>query len=236
MSSLILVRHGQASFFAKDYDRLSALGRQQSRELAKYWLSQAVDFDEVYCGPRRRHRETLAGLRETYARADVPWPADVTLPELDEHHLDQLVTTHREALGKRSPELRRLALALAHATEPADQHRRFQLLFEAVARQWVQGVPFEVEPWSEFRRRVHLAIDRIVQQAGRGRRVLVVTSVGPVTVALQRAMDCSDEVALATGWRLWNSSLTSFVFSRDRFTLDGFNAMPHLPEQQWTYR
>ena len=63
------------------------------------------------------------------------------------------------------------------------------------------------------------------------------TSVGPVTVAIQRAMNCDDLTALTTGWRVWNCSLTEFAFSGDRFTLDRFNALPHLPDpSEWTYR
>ena len=62
------------------------------------------------------------------------------------------------------------------------------------------------------------------------------TSVGPIAVSVQRALRCADDVALELGWRLWNGSLTEFVFSADRFTLDVFNALPHLARSDWTYR
>ena len=40
MSVLTLVRHGQASFFAADYDRLSPAGEGQARHLGDYWARQ----------------------------------------------------------------------------------------------------------------------------------------------------------------------------------------------------
>ena len=58
MSVLVLVRHGQASFSADDYDRLSPAGEAQARRLGDYWTRQAEVFDEVYVGPRRRQQQT----------------------------------------------------------------------------------------------------------------------------------------------------------------------------------
>ena len=41
-----------------------------------------------------------------------------------------------------------------------------------------------------------------------------------------------------TAWRIRNASLTTFVFDgKGRVTLDGFNALPHLPDPStWTFR
>ena len=58
MSSLTLVRHAQASFFADNYDQLSEQGESQSTALGNYWLAQDRRIDEVYVGPRARHQQT----------------------------------------------------------------------------------------------------------------------------------------------------------------------------------
>ena len=47
MSSLALVRHGQASLFADDYDILSPLGEAQARHLGDHWARRGEVFDEV---------------------------------------------------------------------------------------------------------------------------------------------------------------------------------------------
>ena len=64
MGTLYLVRHGQASFGAEDYDQLSDLGRQQSRQLGAYLQSRGLAFERVLTGSLRRHAQTLEGICE----------------------------------------------------------------------------------------------------------------------------------------------------------------------------
>ena len=47
MSLVYLVRHAQASFGARDYDRLSELGRQQARWLGDYFAGRGLRFARV---------------------------------------------------------------------------------------------------------------------------------------------------------------------------------------------
>lgn len=236
MSELILVRHGQASFFEDDYDKLSEHGREQARRLGEHWLAEHQDITEVFCGPRQRHLDTASIIGECYRQAGRPWPNATTRSELDEHHVDQLVMRHADSLSNQSEQLAELFEAFALATERKQRQHNFQRLFEAVAVRWLQGESFDIESWSEFQRRVNHVIDEITNSDHRGRRVAVFTSVGPISITVQRALACHDHVALNTGWRLWNCSLTDFVFSPGRFTLDRFNAVPHLPKRDWTYR
>ena len=72
MSSLFLVRHGQASFLERNYDKLSAKGEEQSRILGRYWAGLKIGFDRVYSGPRVRQRETARIVGETYQAAGLP--------------------------------------------------------------------------------------------------------------------------------------------------------------------
>ncbi len=54
---------------------------------------------------------------------------------------------------------------------------------------------------------------------------------------VQIATGCGDRAAFDMGWRVRNCSVTDFVFSPDRLTLDGFNALVHLEDSSlWTYR
>ena len=64
MGTLYLVRHGQASFGADDYDQLSALGRRQSVRLGEYLRSKGLSFDAVLTGTLRRHAQTWDGIAE----------------------------------------------------------------------------------------------------------------------------------------------------------------------------
>jgi broad specificity phosphatase PhoE len=66
----------------------------------------------------------------------------------------------------------------------------------------------------------------------------VFTSGGFIGTAVQLALDGPpDRMALEMSWRIRNCALTEFVFTRERLTLDGFNAVPHLEKPElWTYR
>ena len=71
---------------------------------------------------------------------------------------------------------------------------------------------------------------------GSGRRVAVFTSGGVIGAAVRQALDAPDRMAMEVNWRMRNCSLTEFVFTKDRFTLDSFNALPHLEDPAlWTY-
>ena len=238
MSSLVLVRHAQASFMEADYDQLSSHGEEQARKLGDHWRAQNHSFDQVYTGPRKRHKQTAEIVGARLQAGGVAWPNPVELPGLDENHVDQLIIHHHEALAAEFPHVGELAASFHAAKNSTERGRRAQALFETVARLWMaEEVSLGVETWPTFRDRVHSALKEIVAHNGGGQRVAVVTSVGPIMAALQRTLDCPQEVALATGWRVWNCSITECVFSGERFTLDSFNTLPHLPDRsEWTYR
>ena len=64
MPVVLLVRHGQASFGADDYDVLSEVGEQQSRVVGEELARRALRDPYVVSGSLRRQRDTasLAGL------------------------------------------------------------------------------------------------------------------------------------------------------------------------------
>ena len=69
------------------------------------------------------------------------------------------------------------------------------------------------------------------------RRVAVFTSGGPIGLAVQFAMKAPDRSFLEINWRVRNTSVTEFVFDRERVTLDSFNSIAHLADRAlWTYR
>ncbi len=235
MSTLVFVRHGQASLFSDDYDQLSETGEQQAQELGRYFARKQVGFEELYVGPRKRHRDTVA-LANRYCGS---LPASKEMREFDEHHVDQLVSDHLRELSRLFPYLTSLRDNFHNAHTTMDRQRAFARLFESVSILWVNDACplFGIESWAEFKQRVSTGIDRILSRSGSRRRVMVATSVGTIVAALHRALRCPDEVALGLGWRVWNCSLTAFEFTEDRFTLDRFNIMSHLDDPKlWTYR
>ena len=105
MGTLYLIRHGQASFGADDYDNLSDLGRQQSKRLGEYWKAKGLKFDAVLVGTLKRHAQTLDGLLEGLDTSANP----VQWPGLNEYDSAAVIATiHPEPLQKPdTPELYR---------------------------------------------------------------------------------------------------------------------------------
>jgi broad specificity phosphatase PhoE len=135
--------------------------------------------------------------------------------------------------------IRDLHTAFQSSSDSARKRATFQKLFEAVIGKWVDGaIPLPgVETWSEFCSRVNSGLTKFLVSAGRGERVAIVASGGPIAVAMQRALNLSPQHTLQVSWMSRNCSWTEFLYSKDRFTLSAFNVHPHLTESALlTYR
>ena len=239
MSMMTLVRHGQASFLAADYDRLSALGEEQSRLLGRYWGVHGYRFDAVYTGPRSRQQDTAKWIGESIRQAGSVWPDPVMLPGLDEYDLRGFVEHVAPALAATDSGFARLLEIDQMNTLPHERFRSFQAMFEKLLLHWQSETkPIDnVEPWPVFQQRVVSTIRQIQRNAPKSSHVAIITSGGLIGTAVQSVLAAPDRSALDLNWRVRNSSLTELVFTHDRLTLDSFNAVPHLPDpSQWTYR
>jgi broad specificity phosphatase PhoE len=129
--------------------------------------------------------------------------------------------------------------AFRAAKDPAARRRTFQKLFEAVIGKWVEGeIPSNsVESWRDFSARVDSGLSRFLRGGLANERVALFTSGGPIGLAVQRALDLSSRNALRVSWMAQNCSFSEFLYSSDRFTMNSFNAVPHLDDASLqTYR
>ena len=215
MGTLYLVRHGQASFGADDYDQLSPLGLQQAQRLGAHGLAHGQRFDTVLMGTLRRHAQTLDGI----AQGLPGLPAPQVLPSLDEYDSLALIRAiHTEPLQKpNTPELYR---------------HHFRLLCDAIA-QWMAGVisPQGMPSWEDF----SLGVRRVLDQVRRDhadQNVLLVSSGGPISTAVGEVLGTAPEVTIALNMRIRNSAVTEFSVSPKRLMLQTFNTLPHLHAQE----
>jgi broad specificity phosphatase PhoE len=242
MSNIILVRHGQASFLAQDYDRLCANGEAQARLLGEYWAQRGIVFDRVYSGPRARQTETARIVAEAYRRAGVDFPDTIVMNEFDEYQAEAVLRECLPQLLEMNSEIRELRRAYESSKESGDQGERrktFEKLFEAVIRKWVGGevAAVGIEPWSAFCERVERGLAQVVRDTPPAASALIVTSAGVIGAAVRRALHLSPEDTLQVTWMSRNASFTTFLASRERFRLSAFNAHPHLEgDELLTYR
>jgi broad specificity phosphatase PhoE len=222
VSELILVRHGQASFGADSYDKLSPVGERQATLLAQHWHQMGEQFEAVYSGTLVRQQQTAAALLGLVSLPDI-----VTHPGLNEYNGEPLLRiylrdhAHREGFA-------------ADLQLPLRDRKTFQLVLEAATHHWINGSlqasheDTDFESWKSFQARVHDTLDELMRTYSGGARVLVSTSGGVIALALQRALNLPDNQAIATNWMVNNSSVTRLVYGRGKVSLGCFNALPHL--------
>lgn len=222
MSELILVRHGQASFGAESYDKLSPVGLQQVEILSRHWQTLNEQFDVCYAGTLRRQQETADALLPLVRSATI-----TIHPGLDEYNGESLIRIY----------LRDHAVREGFAElpgQPVRDRKRFQLILEAATQHWIDGtlIPgdddHDFEPWYAFQQRVQSALDELMHAHTGGARVLVATSGGVIALALQHTLKLPDNQAVATNWMVNNSSVTRLVYGRGKVSLAGFNVLTHL--------
>ena len=229
MSTLTLVRHGQAEPFQRESAKLTPLGETQAARLAEFWLRHGVRFDEVHCGGFPRQSRTEQVVAECFRAAGQPWPEVCTMECWNEYDAPGLL----ENLVPATPRL----AALASSFDLERSNRNFVRLLEAAMLCWMERTSCDgVESWQAFHSRVSGGIRRLME-GPQGRNAVVFTSGGVIGFAVHLALCAPAKCFVDVHWRIRNCSVTQFVFDRDRFTLDSFNGVPHLDDSAlWTYR
>jgi len=211
MGTLYLVRHGQASFGADDYDVLSPLGHRQSVRLGEYFKSKGLAFDAALTGTLNRQVQTFSGICEGLGAAALPhtrWPG---LNEYDSAAM----------IGAIHPG------PLARPDTPELYRDYFRLLKEGLA-QWMAGVvsPRGMPSYPEFALAIAQALDHVrTLQNG---RVLLVSSGGPIATAVGQVLGTRPETTIELNLRIRNTSVTEFAFTPKRHMLVTYNTLPHL--------
>ena len=232
MSTLYLVRHGQASFGTDNYDQLSARGRDQVRLLGEYFAGTGERIDRIYTGALQRQRETAGILAAALGDS---LPSIVVESAFDEYDSDVML---REFAGSLSP------AQLAEAGWPELRHdrRRFQFFLERAARAWVDA-SIEAEPllpWKSFHGRITQALRRIMDSEGRGKTLLISTSGGVIGTTVAHVLGLSNHMGIELNWAVHNASITRLIYSSEKVSLSMFNALPHLDREGFreliTYR
>jgi broad specificity phosphatase PhoE len=239
VSTLLVIRHGQASFGAADYDNLTPLGIEQATRLGLSLARAGLRVDAVVAGPRRRQLDTARHFLNAGRAAGADWPDLERVEGLDEYPAEAVVRASLPALlASADPEAREVFGGDPLAV-PTDA-RRFQRLFERIMRRWVAGeladVIGDTESFQDFAARVRAALDDLMVRTGRKKTVAVFTSAGPTAVAAQMALEYSDAMALKMSWVVANTGLCDIKFRDTEMTLVAFNGLAHLEPRHVTYR
>ena len=220
MSIIWVIRHGQASFGASEYDRLSETGIRQSEITGRFLRKSGVRFDAVYTGTMNRQINTAeSALKFMKSKAE-----PVIGSDFDEYDFTAIIKSQLPGLIKEDPDVAEDLQGIFNDNES------FQRFFGKIMKRWISGKydAEGVETYVGYKKRVKEGLFRIGEENGREKNVALFTSGGVVSVAMQLALELSDHESMRLGWRIMNSSVSKFKYSRGRLNLIMFNQMSHL--------
>lgn len=214
MAKLFIVRHGQASFGEANYDRLSPLGRQQSRWLGAYFLERGVTFRQVVTGELSRQRDTASEILNAMG--------DTTTEPLVHGGLDEYdgKAVYAAYTGKADQHLHQKA-------DYKDYWRTFRASYEA----WIDGQFSDIEEsWPAFGDRVQRALDLACEGKQRDDAVLAVTSGGVMGRVISELLGCAPHTSVDLNFQIRNTAFCEIIVGSRNRRLVSYNSIPHLDQ------
>jgi len=224
VGNLYLIRHGQASFGADDYDVLSEVGVRQSQALGEHFAQLGLKLDRCVAGNLRRQQDT-ARLALTAVQEHGPsMPAIETDPAFNEFDADGVIRALLPGLLADEPNARHILRNGAH------NRSEFQRLFALMVQRWHAGEHADdgLETWQAFTARVEAGLQRLLDTAGSGDNIAVFTSGGTIAALLHLVTGITPSQAFALNWQIINTSLTQLKFRGRDVALASFNSQAHV--------
>lgn len=207
---IYLVRHGQASYGADDYDVLSPLGEEQSAVVAAEFVRRGVESPVLVAGDLVRQRTTAQLMIDA---AD--YAAEVAVdPRWNEYaHPD-------------------LPLPLTGVGDSYD----FQKLLDGALETWIRAD--SPDGWRGFRENAVAALHELAAGLGSGETGIAVSSGGTLTAIVSSIWGMDTQGTVRLNRVFANASITAVVVGKQGLNLLSVNDHAHLHGREGllTYR
>lgn len=222
MAEIYFVRHGQASFGSKNYDKLSDLGVEQAKLLGRYFKKLNLTFDAAYSGTLNRHLETAEAVLEEMGTGGEN--GLVVNPQFNEMSASDVTMSRLSDVIDQDPEIKR---KLSHIHTDSDAIRK---IFEIANDTEPNPVDEEtrLKNTMAFIERVTAGITKVAANHGPGKKVVIFSSGGPMAATLRHVLEISREQTLRLGGEIKNSAYTVFRHDQKRLDLVMYNNTAHL--------
>lgn len=220
MATIYLFRHGQASFGADDYDKLSPLGERQASVLGQYLRDHDIALDAAYSGDLLRQRET-AQLALAAQPGTVEHHIDPRFNEIDN---DEQVKHLLPGLVETSPQLRELV------DRGLSSSKDYQKVIDAVFNHWVSPQCDEprIRSWADYSGAVNSALQEVMARQGSGKTVGIFTSGGTIATIVAQVLGLSGGQTYQFYEPIFNCSVTQIFYSGKKTSLSYFNDRSYL--------
>lgn len=220
MAAIYLIRHGQASFGAADYDKLSELGMEQACILGRDLCERPIDFDHVICGSMLRHQETAkACLAEFSIPSEIQ--TDARWNEYDHENILEL-----ELKSRGFESVKEFVNA---STNPK---QAFEKLFIDASISWMnRSHNGYTETYNDFCSRLNAALESCINDHAEENpksNIAVFTSGGPISFIASKLLSTPESHLININWTLCNAGITKLVTTTNRTFLASLNEHAHL--------
>jgi broad specificity phosphatase PhoE len=215
MATIYLIRHGQASFGADNYDKLSDLGERQATVLGQYLRDCGITLDVAYSGDLARQRKTTELALDSQP-ASVSHQIDARFNELKN---DEQIEHLLPELQEQNPDINKL-LAASRTDSKA-----FQKIIEAVFNHWVSPACSNpnIQSWQDYSGDVRDALKDVMQAQGAGKTIGIFTSGGTIATIVAGVLGVGSEHAYKFYEPVLNCSVTRLFYSGKKVSLSYFN-------------
>jgi broad specificity phosphatase PhoE len=215
VASIYLIRHGQASFGAENYDQLSPLGCRQAEVTGQYLRDAGIRIDTVYSGDLSRQRET-ASLAKAQLVDPPPHHIDARFNEIDN---DAQIEHLLPAVLERRPELQSLV------ERGLSSSKDYQKIIEGVFNFWVspECQHETLQSWEDYSSQVREGLRDLMVNEGAGKSVAVFTSGGTIATLVAQSLGLDGAHTYRFYEPIFNCSVTQLFYSGERVSLSYFN-------------
>ncbi len=239
MTTILLARHGQASFGQENYDQLSELGGIQAQMLGQHYATTQRRIDAIFTGSLVRQQDSAHHFWQRYQSfsdtdssnkpaIDMSAPDSYVLPQFDEFN-------HKDVFVKSDPAFSTRASIAAEIAKADVPMTRLAELFDNAMQRWHGGDYDQdyIESWSQFNERAKQALEQIRIQVttlnlNRDSTVLVFTSGGIIAAITSQLLQQGSQTAYQVNKSLVNTGVTSITLKEQNSRLLSLNEYSHL--------
>lgn len=215
MTTIYLIRHGQASVGTDNYDVLSKTGEAQADVLGQHLSNTHIEFDAVYSGALKRQIDTA-----TIATGDFGVPLQIRA-EFDEYRHKQIFDKYLPVLSQSDAEIR-------DAAADGSNQAMTQSMFSKLMMAWVEDAHAnDIESWQQFNQRIADGIDHVIEK-NPAKTVAIFTSGGVITSIFRHMFSLPPEKTFEMNWHINNAGITSVKHHEEKLTLREYNNISHL--------
>lgn len=202
MTTIYLIRHGQASFCAESYDKLSPNGELQAILLGQYFNQILKEAPYAVAGSMQRHQQT-ATLALAQCFPEVEFETDQAWNEFN----------HQQVFAQYEPRFNQPHLLKQDVENEINPRAYLAKIFEGAIGRWTGGEYHHEydESWPHFKNRVESALQNLCDELAKTkpRYAVVFTSGGVISVVAGKLLELNPNRTFALNWAITNASMTT---------------------------